>query len=144
MEDKVPVYRAAKLYGVPLTTLRDRVDNRISMDTTSSGPAPVLNQLEEAKLVEHIKEMAYVGYGYTRAEILNMATDYAIRSRDVSALNRFGPWVVSVLSRFGRVVSAWVVSAQFWSWVVSAKLVGRFGPFFFFRPKFFFRPHFFF
>ena len=78
MEDKVPVYRAAKLYGVPLTTLRDRVDNRISMDTTSSGPAPVLNQLEEAKLVEHIKEMAYVGYGYTRAEILNMATDYAI------------------------------------------------------------------
>ena len=63
---------------MPLTTLRDRVDNRISVDTTSSGPSPLFNQIEEAKLVEHIKDMAYVGYGYTRSEILNMATDYAV------------------------------------------------------------------
>lgn len=78
IEDDVPVYRAAKYYNVPLTTLRDRVDNRISVDTTSSGPSPLFNQIEEAKLVEHIKDMAYVGYGYTRSEILNMATDYAV------------------------------------------------------------------
>ena len=72
------MYRAAKYYNVPLTTLRDRVDNRISVDTTSSGPPPLFNQIEEAKLVEHIKDMAYVGYGYTRSEILNMATGYAV------------------------------------------------------------------
>ena len=116
MEDKVPVYRAAKLYGVPLTTLRDRVDNRISMDTTSSGPAPVLNQLEEAKLVEYIKEMAYVGYGYTRAEILNMATDYAIhlgkRGKDekVFSMN----WFYSFIGRWPelRVVKSSSLSEQ--------------------------------
>ena len=63
---------------MPLTTLRDRVDNRISVDTTSSGPSPSFNQIEDAKLVEHIKDMANVGYGYTRSESLNMATDYAV------------------------------------------------------------------
>ena len=77
IEDKVPVYQAARLYSVPLTTLRDFVDNRISIDTTSSGPSPLFDQMEEAKFVVHIKEIAYIGYGYTRSEILNMATDYA-------------------------------------------------------------------
>ena len=41
-----------------------------------------------------------------------------------SVAGRFGPKPFRTLgrfgSRFGRVVSAWVVSAQFWSWVVSA------------------------
>ena len=78
IEDNVPAYRAAKYYNVLLTTLRDRVDNRISVDTTSSGPSPLFNQIVEAKLVEHIRDMAYAGYGYTRSEILNMATDYAV------------------------------------------------------------------
>ena len=78
IEDKVPVYRAAKYYNVPLTTLDDQADNRISVDTISLGPFPLFNQMEEAKLIEHIKDMAYKGYGYTRSEILNMATDYAV------------------------------------------------------------------
>ena len=55
IEDKVPVYWAAGLYSVPLTTLRDRVDSRISIGTTSSGPSPLFDQMEEAKFVEHIK-----------------------------------------------------------------------------------------
>ena len=39
---------------VPLTTLRD--DIRVSVDCTRSGPEPILSQLEESKLVAHIKE----------------------------------------------------------------------------------------
>lgn len=77
-EKGVPVFRAAREYSVPLTTLRDRVDNRVSIDCTKPGPEPVLSQLEEAKLVSHIKELAAVCYGYTRAEVLNMASDYAV------------------------------------------------------------------
>ena len=76
------MYHAANYHDVPLTTLRDRVDNRISTDILSSGPSPLFNQIQEAKLVEHIKDMAYVGYGYTRSEILNMATDYAVLYQD--------------------------------------------------------------
>ena len=77
-ENGVPVYRAAKEHAVPLTTLRDRVDNSVSVDCTKPGPEPVLSQLEESKLVAHIKELAAVGYGYTRAEVLEMASDFAV------------------------------------------------------------------
>ena len=96
------MYRAAKYYDVPLTTLRDRVDNRISIDTLSSGPPPLFNQIQEAKLVEHIKDMAYVGYGYTRSEILNMATDYAVhlgkRASDDKVLSM--NWFYGFISRW--------------------------------------------
>ena len=77
-EDGVPVHRAARKYAVPQSTLKDRVNNRISIDCTKSGPETLLSQLEEAKLVAHIKDLAAVGYGYTRAEVLSMATDYAV------------------------------------------------------------------
>ena len=63
---------------VPLTTLRDRVDNRMSIDCTKTGPEPLLSQIEEAKLVKHLQDLAFVGYGYTRAKVVSMATSYAI------------------------------------------------------------------
>ena len=44
----------------------------------SSGPSPVLSQEEEAMFVEHLKFMASVGYGYTRMEVVNMASEYAV------------------------------------------------------------------
>ena len=77
-DEGLPVYRAAKEFKVPLTTLRDRVDNRVSIDCTKTGPEPLLSQIEEAKLVKHLQDLTSVGYGYTRAEVVSMATDYAI------------------------------------------------------------------
>ena len=64
-ERGMAVRTAAKLYDIPLTTLRDRVDNRISIDVTKSGPYPLLSQLEEARLVKHLIYMLNLGYGYT-------------------------------------------------------------------------------
>ena len=101
---------------MPLTTLRDRVDNRISVDTTSSGPSPLFNQMREAELEEHIKDMAYVRYGYTRSEILNMATDYAVylgkRANDdkVFSMN----WFYGFISRWPelRVIKPSILSEQ--------------------------------
>ena len=77
-DEGLPIFRAAKEFKVPLTTLRDRVDNRVSIDCTKTGPEPLLSQIEEAKLVKHLQDLASVGYGYTRAEVVSMATDYAI------------------------------------------------------------------
>ncbi|XP_053405107.1 uncharacterized protein LOC128546129 [Mercenaria mercenaria] len=66
------------MHGVPITTLRDRVDNRISLDTTKSGPEPVLSLEQEARLCRHLTSYAEVGYGYTRAEVIGLATEYAV------------------------------------------------------------------
>ena len=75
---KVSVYAAARCHGVPISTLRDRVANRISVDTTKSGPEPVLTLDQEQKLCTHIKSLAEVGYGYTRSEVIHLASDYAV------------------------------------------------------------------
>ena len=52
----------------------------MSIDCTKTDPEPLLSQIEEAKLIKHLQDLASVGYGYTRAEVVSMATDYAIYS----------------------------------------------------------------
>jgi hypothetical protein len=37
---------------------------------------------EEAKLVDHLKIMASYGYGYTRQEIADIASDYAVHLQE--------------------------------------------------------------
>ncbi|KAH3774771.1 hypothetical protein DPMN_176164 [Dreissena polymorpha] len=66
------------MYGMPFTTLRDRVDSRVSVDTVKNGPAPLLSLSKEQLLVEHLKGLARVGYGYTRAEICTKASYFVV------------------------------------------------------------------
>ena len=79
VEDRWSILKAAKQYGVPRATLQDRISGRISIDTCTVGPAPLLSCEEEAILVDHLKAMAGYGYGYTRLEVVDLATEYAIR-----------------------------------------------------------------
>ena len=101
-EEGTPVYRASREYAVPLTTYRDKVDNRVYVACTKPGPATLLSQLEEAKLVAHNKDLAAVGYGYTRAEVITMASDYAVhlgkRGEDEKSLSM--QWFYSFMSRW--------------------------------------------
>lgn len=73
----MPVKRAAKRYNIPVTTLRDRVLGKINPETLSSGKVPLFTMLEEAKLAEHFKTIASYGYGYTRQESVDLASDFA-------------------------------------------------------------------
>ncbi|KAJ8307379.1 hypothetical protein KUTeg_015463 [Tegillarca granosa] len=77
-EQNMSVKRASRQYNVPETTLRQRILGRVSCDTTSSGTPPILSQEEEAVFVEHLKAMANMGYGYTRTEVVQMASEYAV------------------------------------------------------------------
>lgn len=65
--------------GIPLTTLRDHVDGRVHSDTLHAGAAPLLNQEQESNVVEHVKTMSEICYGYTREEVLYLASDYAVK-----------------------------------------------------------------
>ena len=77
-EDNVSVRKASILYDVPLTTFRDRVNDRVSEETVKSGPDTLLSQKEEARLVNHFKYTTEVGYSYTRSQVVELATDLAI------------------------------------------------------------------
>ena len=75
--DKISARKASKLYQVPLTTLRDRLDERINIEIKSSGPVSFLGQDVEEKLVQHVQYMAQIGYGYTRLQIIELASQFA-------------------------------------------------------------------
>lgn len=74
--------RAALTYRVPQITLRQRVLERVDPETTSSGPLPELSQEHEAIFVEHLKLMARLGYGYTTAEVISMASKLCCLSQE--------------------------------------------------------------
>ncbi|XP_041376339.1 uncharacterized protein LOC121388791 isoform X2 [Gigantopelta aegis] len=78
-DGKITVKGASRQFGIPEQTLRDRALGKIDIDCVSSGCLPVLTLDEEAKIVEHLKRMASYGYGYTRQEVIDIATDYAVK-----------------------------------------------------------------
>ena len=60
---------AARQFGVPVMTLRDRVLGKVSLETTKPGPDSLFSMEEELTLVEHLETMAQMGYGYTHAQL---------------------------------------------------------------------------
>ena len=100
-EDNMPVLRASKQFGVPENTLRDRVLGKIHPETVTMGREPLFTSLEEATIVDHIKKIASYGYGYTRHELADIASDYAFqldkRSKDNPLTIK---WVIGFLGRW--------------------------------------------
>lgn len=77
-EKNIPIQTAADMCGVPESTLRDRVKGKIQPTIVKSGPQPVLGLDEEGRLVEYLKQMCSFGYSFSRTDIINIATDFAI------------------------------------------------------------------
>ncbi|RUS85568.1 hypothetical protein EGW08_006651 [Elysia chlorotica] len=104
-DSSISVNAAAKQYGVPLTTLRDRVDGRISIDTTRPGPPLLLAKDEEAEIVHFLHTMARYGYRYTRLEMGEIATDQAVEKgkKNPRANGLTTKWVDNFISRWPSV-----------------------------------------
>ena len=69
--DGASVRKAAMYYGVPKSTLGDRVSGRVTHGILS-GPPKYLSEEEEEELVRFILGCASVGYPKTRKEILSL------------------------------------------------------------------------
>ncbi|XP_005096523.1 uncharacterized protein LOC101856729 [Aplysia californica] len=104
-DSSISVNAAAKQYGVPLTTLRDRVDGRISMETTRPGPPLLMAKEEESEIVHFLHTMARYGYRYTRQELAEIATDQAVEKgkRRPHSNGLTTKWVDSFISRWPSV-----------------------------------------
>ena len=89
------ILRAARTYGVPRSTLQDRVNGRVTHGVRP-GPKPYLAPAEEKELSLFIVDVAKADYGKTRKEIKAIAENVAkekgiIRSNKVTDgwFNRF-------------------------------------------------------
>uniref|UniRef100_A0A1X7TMN9 HTH psq-type domain-containing protein n=1 Tax=Amphimedon queenslandica TaxID=400682 RepID=A0A1X7TMN9_AMPQE len=63
---------SARLYNVPVETLRRRTNGTVHVDC-KPGPATVLSKEEEDKLCEYLIMMADMGYGLTRETVMHLA-----------------------------------------------------------------------
>ena len=73
VERGMPVKRAARLFGVPRSTLRDRV----AKHGTNAGPVPYLTNAEEVELAGFLVDIAKAGYGKSRRDIKWIAENVA-------------------------------------------------------------------
>ena len=105
IEKKMSVYKASREYGIPESTLRDRfltggipfAENKLPV----IGGGRLLNDQEEKILVEHFNHMDYLGYGYSRKDMLLIATDYAVSLNKKSAGGCLASsWYTKFKSRF--------------------------------------------
>lgn len=69
-------------------------------DTVKSGPDTVLSEVEEAKLCAHLKALAEVGYEYTRATTVTLASNYAVALGKRSVDSSFSlKWLYGFMGR---------------------------------------------
>ena len=67
------IREAAARFGVPKSTLGDRVSGRVVMGSTS-GPKPYLSTEEEDELVKFLLRCGSIGYPKSRQEVLTLVT----------------------------------------------------------------------
>ena len=63
------VNKAALEYGVPKTTLLDRISGRV-VHGTKPGPKPYLTMEEESELATFLIEVCKMGHGKTKHEVI--------------------------------------------------------------------------
>ena len=77
-DGKMGVAQAAKVYGVPTQTLRDRVLGKVELECDLGGPGPLFTKQEEKNLIEFYMNLFNLGYGFTRLDLTAISTEYAI------------------------------------------------------------------
>ncbi|KAH3827187.1 hypothetical protein DPMN_129117 [Dreissena polymorpha] len=86
---QLSIRRAAQEYGIPLNTLRDRVNGQI--DSDNYGKETLFSSEEELGLVEHAENSARLGYGYSNTSMQRLAGELAY-----TFLKRWGDRVSSL------------------------------------------------
>ena len=76
VQEGLPVRTAARVHGVPKSTLYDRIKGRV-VHGVKPGPKQYLNAEEERELAQFAIESASVGYGQTTPQITTIAENVA-------------------------------------------------------------------
>lgn len=93
--------RASVTYGSLFATLADRIAVRISVDKVKSAIALLFSKEQEVLLAHQLTTMAEVGYGQSRQETMNLATEYASEHGLLSKNHKpiSDKWLLNVLHR---------------------------------------------
>ena len=70
-EENLSIRRAGRNFGIPESTLRDKIHERVP-DQCRSGPSTVLSSQEETDLCVWLQKMSEIGYGRCRRELVEI------------------------------------------------------------------------
>ena len=85
--------QAAREFDVPATTLKDRLPGRVKHGS-KPGPAPYLTEEEERELAEFFIQVARLGYGKTKQEVLDILRKTLEKKKvNTSKFNGEGWWI---------------------------------------------------
>ena len=73
--NQLSINKAADTFGVPRTTLKNKISGSSALDTTQ-GPDPILNKAEEEEITVWAKNMARIGYGRTKEQIIEIVQKF--------------------------------------------------------------------
>ena len=86
----INIRKAAVMYGIPKSTLGDRISARV-LEGNQSGPLRNLSAEEEEELVLFLEDCADIGYAKTVKEILALVSR-VVASRGVKKEVSYGWW----------------------------------------------------
>ncbi|KAH3812991.1 hypothetical protein DPMN_141436 [Dreissena polymorpha] len=76
------------MFGVPRTTLRDRVSGHVNHDKAVVGGAPILSLDEERVLVDYVETLAQLGYGLTNERLKHWQATWSSRLEEKRTTNQ--------------------------------------------------------
>ena len=79
----MPIRKAATLYGVPKSTVSDRITGRV-LHGTKSGPVKYLSEQEEMELVKFLIGCSKIGFAKSRKEVLMLTRSILAHKRGVT------------------------------------------------------------
>ena len=79
----MPIRKAATLYGVPKSTVSDRITGRV-LHGTKSGPVKYLSEQEEKELVKFLIGCSKIGFAKSRKEVLMLTRSILAHKRGVT------------------------------------------------------------
>jgi len=69
------VKTASRKFGIPKTSLLDRVKGRVNVEILRSGPPAVLTEAEEKVLVQHVINCGKMGYPLDKKDLKRLVCD---------------------------------------------------------------------
>ena len=87
----ISINKASELYGVPKSTLKDRLSRHV-VHGTKPGPKPYLCPDEEKELIDHLTKLSDVGLPKTRQEVLEIAENVATAKGKLRKEHISGGW----------------------------------------------------
>jgi len=96
-EKQVPVKRAAKLFNVPVQTLRDRVKSKVYHFSVRVGSESPFSHTEDEGIVEHLQNMAQLSYVQVQHHAGDLALHLGKRKNNKPFSNN---WLYSFLKRW--------------------------------------------